>query len=65
MRPITFVRLPAETMPQGVLFRENWLKLKGPGDIAYCPLPNFGEGWVLTRIREPRAEAQAPAADST
>jgi uncharacterized protein (UPF0305 family) len=50
MRPITFVRGDPATLPEGVLFRGNWLKLKGPGDIAYCPLPNRGDGWVLTRL---------------
>lgn len=62
MRPIAFVKVAAENMPQGVLFRDNWLKLKGPGDIAYCPLPNFGEGWVLTRIPATAAQAQPQAA---
>jgi hypothetical protein len=60
MRPIAFVKVAADHMPRGVLFQGNWLKLKGPGDIAYCPLPNFGDGWVLTRI--PAAPAGAPAA---
>jgi hypothetical protein len=50
MRPIAFVKVPADQLPPGVLFRGNWLKLKGPGDIAFCPMPAFGEGWVLARL---------------
>lgn len=50
VRPISFVKVAPGNMPGGMLFRTNWLMLKGPGDIAYCPLPNFGDGWVLTRI---------------
>lgn len=59
MRPIAFVKVPAGHMPEGALFRGNWLKLKGPGDIAYCPLPNAGDRWVLTRIPAAGAAARA------